>query len=150
MTAYNLYDRVFSIYIRLKYCEPPNLYAKCFTCGKLHHFTRLQNGHYISRSVAPHLVFDKMNCHPQCVSCNIFKEGNKQEYRLNLIETYGEEAVKNLELRAKMRGGGFNRIGLIHQAKELCEEISRMVGNYNNAGVVVDAIERLKRQMANK
>ncbi len=76
-------DRVFSIYIRQRDK------GVCFTCGNQKDWKYQQNGHYISRQHM-NTRFDEENCHCQCVSCNVFKGGNMDEYALALIRKYGD------------------------------------------------------------
>ena len=59
-------DAVFSQYIRLKDADEFGN-ATCFTCGKVDHWKKLQNGHFQSRK---HYAtrWDEMNCQVQCVS----------------------------------------------------------------------------------
>ena len=68
-------DSVFSQYIRLKDADEFGN-ATCFTCGKIDHWKKLQNGHFQSRK---HYAtrWDEMNCQVQCVSCNMFKGGEQ-------------------------------------------------------------------------
>ena len=68
-------DAVFSQYIRLKNADEFGN-ATCFTCGKVDHWKKLQNGHFQSRK---HYAtrWDEMNCQVQCVSCNMFKGGEQ-------------------------------------------------------------------------
>jgi len=68
-------DAVFSQYIRLKDADEFGN-ATCFTCGKIDHWKKLQNGHFQSRK---HYAtrWDEMNCQVQCVSCNMFKGGEQ-------------------------------------------------------------------------
>lgn len=54
-------------------------------------------GHYRSVGAAPHLRFDERNCHAQSKHDNQYKAGNVVEYRLNLIQRIGLEAVESLE-----------------------------------------------------
>lgn len=54
-------------------------------------------GHYRSVGAAPHLRFDPRNCHAQSKHDNQYKAGNVVEYRLNLIDRIGLEAVEALE-----------------------------------------------------
>lgn len=63
------------------------------------HWTRIQNGHYMSRKYLS-TRFDENNCRPQCVSCNVFQQGNIQLYRRNLIEEIGNEMVDAVEAKA--------------------------------------------------
>lgn len=54
-------------------------------------------GHYRSRGAAPHLRFDPRNCHAQSKYDNQYKAGNVVQYRINLIQRIGLEAVEALE-----------------------------------------------------
>ena len=85
-------DRVFSIYIRRK---ENNV---CFTCGST---KNSQCGHYVSRKYLS-LRWDELNCHCQCSSCNIFKNGNMDEYARKLELKYGFGILQKLaEIKAK-------------------------------------------------
>ena len=74
-------DKVFSLFIRNKYAKDGKV--KCFTCDKIFLVKEIQNGHYISRTYL-NLRWSELNCKPQCVSCNIFKRGNLDEFALRL------------------------------------------------------------------
>lgn len=91
-------DEVFSQYIRLKYADM-NGVCRCISCGSPIHWTKIQNGHYMSR-VYRSTRFDERNCHPQCMPCNVFLHGNIQKYRKALVELYGSDEVDNLEAKA--------------------------------------------------
>lgn len=80
-------DKVFSIWIRAR---DKNI---CFTCGKK--TDHPQNGHYISRRHT-NTRYSKLNCHCQCVACNIFQKGNMQSYSINLIKLYGDGILQKL------------------------------------------------------
>jgi hypothetical protein len=79
-------DHAFSHWIRKRD-------AKCYTCitGRAE-----QNGHYVSRAYLA-LRYSEKNCHAQCVSCNVFRNGNLTVYALKLIEEYGTEILKEFE-----------------------------------------------------
>lgn len=87
------FDTVFSKYIRLKYSK--NGMVQCVTCGKWAKIKAMQAGHYISRTYLS-TRFDERNVHPQCMSCNVFKKGNLDEYAIWLIGTYGEGILEEL------------------------------------------------------
>lgn len=91
-------DEIFSVYIRLKYANS-NGFCKCISCGHMHHWTRIQNGHYMSRQYLS-TRFDENNCRPQCVACNIFQHGNIQLYRRGLVKEIGAEMVDMVETKA--------------------------------------------------
>jgi hypothetical protein len=89
-------DSVFSIYIRKKYSDE-NGYVTCFTCGKNDEWKKMQCGHYVSRTHNS-LRYSELNCHPQCVSCNIFKQGAMDIYAINLQKKYGIDILEKLQL----------------------------------------------------
>lgn len=91
-------DRLFSIKVREKGAQ--NDTNHCFTCGNGFLIRHLQCGHYISRAVKC-LRWEKNNCRPQCVGCNIFKKGNIIEFRINLVEDIGDVKVEEMESRRK-------------------------------------------------
>jgi len=93
-------DAAFSQYIRLKYADSRG-FCHCISCGKIYHWTRIQNGHYMSRRYMS-TRYAEDNCRPQCVACNMFRQGNIQSYRRNLIKEIGEERVDAVEIRARV------------------------------------------------
>lgn len=92
-------DIAFSKYIRVKHAGT-NGFCRCISCGKMYHWTKIQNGHYMSRRYYS-TRFSEDNCRPQCVACNIFEHGNILLYRENLIREIGEERVESVQFRAR-------------------------------------------------
>ena len=92
-------DDVFSKFIRLRDSNKDGM-CQCISCGRVHYWKEIQNGHYMSRRYMS-TRFDEMNCNAQCVACNIFNQGNIQMYRQNLIKKIGEKNVDYLEYKAK-------------------------------------------------
>jgi len=126
-------DEVFSQYIRLKYADA-NGYCRCISCGKVHHWKQIQNGHYMSRR---HLAtrWSEDNCRPQCVACNIFNQGAAQGFRLGLLKDHSSHyrlAGKSPEDAWK---AAENRVNLIearaHETTKLSEfELKSMIDYY--------------------
>lgn len=92
-------DQVFSLYIR-------NLHAKdgrvaCYTCGKVGEIKEMQNGHYISRSFMSGR-WEPQNCRPQCVGCNVFKNGNYTEFAARLVREGGPDELERLNSLKKI------------------------------------------------
>jgi hypothetical protein len=85
-------DRVFSIYIRIRDK------GVCISCGDEKYWKYQHCGHYVSRSYLS-LRFDEKNCNVQCISCNIFKKGNMDEYAIALIRKYGKNILEDLNRR---------------------------------------------------
>lgn len=75
-------DIVFSQYIRCKYADKNGM-VECYTSGTKHHWTKIQNGHYISRSsLATRWLED--NCRPQSKYDNCRLNGNIEVFAKNL------------------------------------------------------------------
>lgn len=75
-------DRVFSIFIRLKYSNPDG-YTTCYTCGKYGHYKEFQCGHFIPRHCLI-LRYDERNVRVQCVGCNVWGRGRVADFGYNL------------------------------------------------------------------
>ncbi len=79
-------DKVFSKWIRERD-------KGCYTCIN---GLAEQCGHYVSRSYL-NLRYSELNCHGQCISCNLFKNGNLTVYSLRLINDYGVDLLKEFD-----------------------------------------------------
>jgi hypothetical protein len=91
-------DTIFSQYIRLK--NSVNEKATCFTCGKVDHWKKLQNGHFQSRKHYS-TRWDEVNCQVQCAGCNVFKYGEQYKFSVNLDAKYGEGTAEDLSIKAQ-------------------------------------------------
>jgi len=79
---------VFSWYMRLMHSDDETGMGTCFTCDQELHWTKLQNGHFISRAKMP-TRFRPDNCRPQCYACNIRRSGEQWLFGRKLDEHYG-------------------------------------------------------------
>ena len=91
-------DTIFSQYIRLK--NSVNEKATCFTCGKVDHWKKLQNGHFQSRKHYS-TRWDEVNCQVQCAGCNVFKYGEQYKFSVNLDAKYGQGTAEDLSIKAQ-------------------------------------------------
>jgi len=94
-------DKWFSLYIRLKDATSEGAVI-CITCGCVKNYKQgMQNGHFQSRS---HLAtrFDEQNCQPQCVGCNMFKQGEQYKFGMYLDAKYGLGTAEELEFMSKV------------------------------------------------
>lgn len=91
----------FSYYVRLKDCVDGG-FGECISCGKYIYFKDGDAGHYIPQKNHYSVLYDEMNVHLQCVSCNQHGSGEVAKYRIRIIEKYGLEAVEDLERRSKI------------------------------------------------
>ena len=104
-------DTVFSTYIRRRYSM--NDIAKCVTCGKEDHWSKLQCGHFMSRK---HMStrWNEDNCQVQCAGCNVFRYGEQYLFSQYLGNNLSEELHK--------------------QSKEICKftdvELQDMIAHY--------------------
>ena len=55
--------------------------------------------HYYAAGSVPSMRFDEDNVHGGCVTCNKWKHGNLIEYRKGLVNRYGEDFVKVLDIK---------------------------------------------------
>lgn len=110
-------DSVFSLYIRNKYASGG--YVSCYTCTKVGFVKEMQCGHFLSRR---HLSvrWDENNVRPQCVSCNIFNQGQQHLFGKRLEKELGENEINKLLVKAKQpfRLGKFELETLIKFYKE--------------------------------
>lgn len=89
-------DVIYSCVVRMEGVDVCG-YGNCVSCNALHHWSSLQNGHFIKRSLAPSIIFERMNTHPQCVRCNVLLEGNRLPYSRFMDQKYGKDKVALLE-----------------------------------------------------
>ena len=88
-------DDIFSKYIRLRDSDN-NGRCKCISCNLVMEWKFMHNGHYINR-VHKSTRFDERNCNAQCVECNMYSDGNLENYKRGLIRKYGVKVVSELE-----------------------------------------------------
>jgi hypothetical protein len=93
-------DKWFSLFIRLRDATEEGL-VQCFTCGAVKYYKKgIQCGHFQSRTFLA-TRFDEENCQPQCVGCNMFKQGEQYKFSLYLDAKYGEGKAQELQYLAK-------------------------------------------------
>ena len=93
-------DRLFSLLIRQS--NSKDGMCECMTCGKMYPWRGIQCGHYMSRR---HLStrFDRMNCAPQCVRCNILSSGRQADFGDKIDKIYRIGMAEKLKLKSKMK-----------------------------------------------
>ena len=122
-------DKWFSLYIRLRDADELG-FVKCFTCGRFKHYkSGMQNGHFQSRSFLA-TRFDEENCQPQCVGCNMFKQGEQYKFALALDAKYGEGKAEELEFLAKsvVKFSRYDYEDKIGYYKDLVEKLKKEKG----------------------
>lgn len=98
--AMELADTYFSRFIRLFFSVDGK--CTCYTCGNIKLIKEVDNGHYQKREHKA-TRYDVNNCRPQCKTCNgDTKHNGKQiEFRENLVNEIGEDAVLEVERLAR-------------------------------------------------
>jgi len=110
-------DSIFSKYIRKK--DSINDIAKCVTCGVERDWKELQCGHFQSRTHYS-TRWNELNVGVQCISCNIFKNGQQYLFSRYLDKTYGEGTSNELFLKSQ------------ELAKFTTNEIEELIKKYKN------------------
>lgn len=91
-------DRIFSLYIRIKYADGNGI-VTCFVCDKPYHYLKLDNGHYIKRGNKITRYMEE-NCYPQCKWCNSIHNENDLPFK-DAIERYKPGLTDWLEEQAE-------------------------------------------------
>lgn len=81
----------FNKYIRLR-----DYSSGCISCGKYYQ-ENPHAGHYLRVGSHFELRFEPLNCHLQCMKCNITLSGNKKKYRERLSAKIGQKKLDWLE-----------------------------------------------------
>jgi len=111
-------DQLFSVFIRLRDSDEFGN-CKCITCGKVEPWKRIQNGHWISRGVL-NTRYNELNCHSQCVGCNLFGDGKPHLHEMYIVGTHGAEVRDQLLENSKIIKPKLDYIALIeHYSKEV-------------------------------
>lgn len=72
-----------------------NGYVRCITCGRIVKWNNCDGGHFIDRRHRG-TELEPDNVWPQCMVCNRFMSGDKNEYRMALALKIGEERLGRL------------------------------------------------------
>lgn len=83
--------KVFQRWIRLR-----DEGKECVSCGTMNP-KQWHGGHFKKAEIYSGLIFDERNVHRQCSKCNVFLGGNEGEYRIGLVNRFGEQFVNELE-----------------------------------------------------
>lgn len=115
-------------YVRLKDFSFNGGFCKCVTCGKTGHWKEFDGGHFISRTYTIHKILEE-NIHPQCKGCNRFAHKCHDDYSMFMIDTYGDEFVRNL-IDTKRTVMKYDRQELLETQKELKGKIKEFENEY--------------------
>lgn len=118
-------DKVFSEYIRRRGSDPKG-YAKCFTCGKVDHWKKLQCGHFQSRKHY-NTRWNETNCQIQCAGCNIFRSGEQYKFGRNLDISFGQGTADVLYHQSKktVKYSNYDLVELINHYKQKLAQLKK-------------------------
>lgn len=91
-------DALHSEWIRRSNADENGI-VKCFTCHKEDHWKKMQCGHFQSRRHRT-TRWHNLNTKPQCVGCNMFKQGEQYLFGKNLDLLHGEGTAQKMEVLA--------------------------------------------------
>ena len=92
---------IFNRYVRLRDCDNGRM-VNCISCGKSITVYEAQAGHlYPDVTIFNNLRLNERNVNAQCSHCNMFLEGNTNEYRQNLKMKIGRKALNWLDEHAR-------------------------------------------------
>jgi hypothetical protein len=93
-------DKWFSLFVRLRDVDAFGN-VTCFTCGKYSNYkVGMQCGHFQSRKHYS-TRWNEKNCEVQCVSCNMFNQGEQFKFAIKIDQKHGEGTAMQLEQEAR-------------------------------------------------
>lgn len=110
-------DKVFNAFIRAR--DTSGKQFTCISCNTIKPLKQLQAGHFYSCEFTA-VRWDEKNVNGQCISCNIFDQGNFPGYLKGMIKKYGQTTVDILDVKKnnKAKMSAFEYEILISEYKE--------------------------------
>ena len=96
----------------------------CISCGCQWN-DKFQAGHYYPGGSFETLKFNLDNINGQCIQCNLFNEGNFENYTLKLPERIGKERFDNL-VRLASIDKQFSKVWNLENLKEIRDNIKKL------------------------
>ena len=123
--------KVFSRYVRLRDAVRTTGNCKsslCITCERLEDITKMDAGHFFSRTHSATLFHEK-NVHAQCKRCNMLNGGEQFLYAQKVDKLYGEGTAEELnQLRHTTKR--FSRPELEDMIEEYKEKLNELIDDY--------------------
>lgn len=108
-------DTIFSLYIRRKASQDG--VASCVTCWKKDSYKFMDCGHFLVRGKIG-TRYDEKNCHVQCRDCNRYKQGNMKNYKIFMLNMYGQSGIDALKEKSKQSIPTFELEAMLKYYKE--------------------------------
>lgn len=110
-------------------CADANGYAKCISCGKIGHVSKMDGGHYESRKTRA-TELDADNVWAQCKYCNGPLSGNHIAYRNRLLSLIGSARLQRIEDMAMASKGSEEALERLSEADRLLVTTKRKDREY--------------------
>jgi hypothetical protein len=117
--------KMFSQFIRLRDADENGI-CRCFTCGRVRHWKKLDAGHGIPRQHKA-TKYDEKNNNAQCKDCNGFEGGMREVYKIKLDAKYGAGTWDKLEVlsRTTCKRGPFEIEVLYNHYREKVNQLKK-------------------------
>lgn len=106
------------------YVRERDKFKPCISCGCQWN-SDFQAGHYYPAGSFETLKFNLNNIHGQCQQCNLFKDGNFENYTLNLPNRIGQEQFNKLVNLAGI-DKQFSKVWNLENLKEIRENVKQL------------------------
>lgn len=102
-------------------------YAKCYTCGKEDHVSKLQAGHFASRRHMNTRWDHEWNIRVQCISCNLYSQGEQWVFGQALDKERPGVSAEVMRRSKQLKKFGMPELRKMYEwYKEKCEEIAKV------------------------
>ena len=118
-------DEWCSKYVRWSSADEDGI-ARCYTCGKEDHVSKLQAGHFASRRYMNTRWDHEWNIRTQCISCNLYSQGEQWIFD-QALDKEQPGVSSEVMLRAKqLKKFGMPELRKMYEwYKEQCEEMAK-------------------------
>lgn len=120
-------QRLVNKYVRLRDAKLP-----CISCGK---YKPLVAGHFWTQGAHGFLRYNLDNIHGQCISCNSWRSGNLNEYRLRLIRKIGQVGIDMLDSLAHC-----NRDWTREELYDIQDEMKQKIQELQQNPLLIDSV----------
>lgn len=107
-----LADSVVSKYVRTLYADKDGI-IQCYTCPFKGPINKMQCGHLVSRYYLA-TRYDLRNLRPQCITCNVWRNGRIPEFAAKLQTELGTGIVEELYATARQLTKNFDYQNIIN------------------------------------
>lgn len=118
-------DAFFSLATRIRFANPDGTNT-CVTCGVVKPMKLMQCGHFMSRRFSA-TRFSEINTAPQCVGCNMFKNGEQYKFSQFIDEFYGEGTARQIQKEAQQ----FHNF-TIEELEQVISDSKEYIRNYES------------------